>query len=110
MTHNAVLLILDALAVVRLTRLAIADTIVAPLRDLLIGTAHAPGGARALSGEHIIVAARPKLAELLGCPWCISFWIAIGVVMFQTLVPTVWQYPAAILAFSAIPGLLAERL
>lgn len=106
MTHAAVLLILDALAVFRLTRLVVADTITAPLRERLIG--RKPAVTRDIDGERIMIAARPKLAEFITCPWCTSPYLAAIVVGCQALIPTLWQYPCAVLAFSAAAGLLCR--
>ena len=108
MTHTAALLVLDALACYRLTRLVVQDTITEPWRRWIVGNKRS--GARALSGEHIVMVARPRVAEFITCPWCVSFWIAIGVVMLQTLTPTVCLYVTAILAFSAVAGILSERV
>jgi len=90
-TRSAVLLVLDALAVFRLTRLVTADGITAPWRDWI-----ARGG-------------RPISVEFVNSPWCVSFWFALIVVGLQHFVPGPWLYAAAVLAFSAVAGFLAER-
>lgn len=110
MTHSPTLLLVDALAVARLTRLVIADTILEPVRNRLRG--RKPSGAHALSGDRIIVAARPKLAEFIVCPWCISFWAAVGVVALQAAAPGVCLPVTAVLAFSLVGSVvhqLADR-
>jgi hypothetical protein len=107
MTHSATLLLLDALAVIRLTRLVIADELTAPLRARLLG--QRPATTRDLGGERILVVARPRLATFLSCPWCVSFWIAIGVVLMQAISPTACLYVTAVLAFSALAGFMLER-
>jgi hypothetical protein len=81
MTHSATLLLLDALFVARLTRLVIQDTTTAPLRTKLLGSR--PGTSRDMGGTRITVVARPRLATFLTCPWCVSPYIAIGVVLLQ---------------------------
>jgi hypothetical protein len=106
-THSATLLALDALAVFRLTRLVVADSITANLRIRASGVR--PTSDRHLTGEKMIMVARPRLAEFLGCPWCVSPWLAAAVVACQALAPHVWLYAAAVLAFSAVAGLLAEH-
>lgn len=105
MTHSAVLLTLDALAVFRLTHLVIADSITASLRQRLIGRTY-EGQPRHMDGTRTAVAKRPRLAEFLGCPWCVSPWIAVGVVAAQALIAGVWLFVSAVLAFSAVTGLL----
>jgi hypothetical protein len=106
MTTTPILLLLDALAVIRLTQLVNHDTILDPVRDWLIG--HSYGETRDMSGARPAVAARPKWAVFLTCPWCVSFWAAIGVVAAQALIPHLWLYGSAVLAFSAVCGLVAE--
>jgi len=91
MTHDLILLVLNALAVFRLTRLFTRDTITAPLR-----------GSRRV-GEFVI---HPE--ALFDCPWCVSFWAAILVVV-ATATWTDWPYAAAVLAFSAVAGIVSER-
>lgn len=108
MTHSAVLLILDALACFRLTRLVVADTITASLRQRLIGHTY-EGQPRYGDGTRIPVAGRPKLAEFLGCPWCVGFWCALAIVLLQAAAAGVCVYVTAVLGFSAVAGLLMER-
>ncbi len=107
MTHSASLLTLDALAVLRLTRLVVADAITAPLRARLLGRRAAQH--RDLSGERVMVVARPRLAQFLGCYWCVSVWLSLPVTACQALAPAVWIYPCCVLAFSAVAGLLGDR-
>lgn len=107
MTHSPVLLILDALAVFRLTRLLTEDTITAALRERVVGSR--PAVERSLSGHRIMIAARPRLAVFITCPWCTSPWLAVLVIACQALAPAVWIYPACVLAFSAVAGLLSEH-
>lgn len=106
MTHAPILLLLDALACYRLTRLVVADSLTEPARRWLIGSV--PTSDHMLDGSRISVAARPRLAEFLSCPWCVSFWTAIGVVLMQSWIPSAWLYVSAVLAFSALAGLLSE--
>ncbi|HWF25160.1 MAG TPA: DUF1360 domain-containing protein [Solirubrobacteraceae bacterium] len=107
MTHSAVLLILDALAVARLTRLLTADVLTAPMREKLAG--RAPAQTMSVGGERVMVAARPRLAQFITCPWCTSPYLAIGVIVLQVLSPPACLYVTAVLAFSMVAGLLAER-
>ncbi len=108
MTRSATLLVLDALAVYRLTRLVCADTITAPLREWLVGTR--PAVERQLSGSRIMIAARPRVAAFITCPWCVSPWLSAPVIACQALAPSVWIYPACVLAFSATAGVISEHL
>jgi hypothetical protein len=83
------LLILDALAVYRLAVLVTMDRIMEWPRSLV-----AKLGDRA---EYFIT-----------CPWCTSIWLAVIVVVL-TRWWHFWPYVAAVLAFSAVAGYLAER-
>lgn len=46
-----------------------------------------------------------KLTELLECGWCASLWVATGVVALRSLWDW-WQYPALVLALSALASLI----
>lgn len=108
MTARPMLLLLDALTVYRLTRLVTVDAITAGLRQRLIGTAYSPE--RDAGGYRMPLAARPRLAEFITCPWCTSPYLATGVVAMQSLLPTVTLYATAVLASSAVAGILSERV
>jgi hypothetical protein len=43
------------------------------------------------------------------CPWCIGFWISVGVVGAATLAPRAWRPLATALAFSAVVANIAVR-
>lgn len=106
MTHSTIVLLIDALACFRLTHLIIDDAIFAPVRDRLIGNAY--GETRDLAGHRPRIAARPRVAAFLTCPWCVSFWLGLLVVVLQVLIPAAWFYAAVTLALSAFAGLLSE--
>lgn len=90
LTHSFWWLIVDALAVFRLTHLVVDDTITQPIRT------------RLLNGP-------AWMLPLATCSWCISFWIAGGAVALTCFYPAGWQYPAAVLALSGVAGILAEH-
>lgn len=88
-------IVLAALATYRLTRLAVEDTLLDEPRDALAGWLD--------DRRH------PKLAELVSCPWCASFWVAIVVVAAAYQLDGIWfDAPAVVLACSAVTGLLAS--
>ena len=91
--HDPVLLVLYALAVYRLTRLVVADELTAGPRERILTR----------------VQDRPLLAYLVTCPWCISIWLALAWVLLASLLPPVAWYAGAVLAFSAVAGLLAGK-
>jgi hypothetical protein len=105
LTHSALLLTLDALATARLTRLVTADTITAPLRDRLAGHR----AEQTVTGERVLLAKRPRVQAFITCPWCVSPYLASGVILLQALAPAACLIVSAVLAFSMVAGLLAER-
>ena len=92
MTHDLVLLFLNVAAVFRLTVLF--------SRDVITGFLRRP---RKAFGFWIHV------EELFDCPWCVSIWAAILVVVLTATWDN-WPYVAAALAFSGVAGFLSERL
>ena len=80
-----------ALAVHRLTRMGLLDTVpFGALRDKLVN--RRPDG---------------RLAELLTCPWCLGWWVSLGVVLAASVLPRpVWQPVAVALAASSVAALL----
>lgn len=91
----ALWVLVDSLAVYRLTILVTRDAITARLRGWLSATD--------ATGIH-----RPRVWDFLGCAWCTSIWIAGGVVVLTRLVPVPWSYVALVLAFSAAAGALSS--
>jgi len=84
-------LVVDALATYRLARLIARDTILRPFRRWL-----------AEKYEGVLV-------ELVGCIWCLSVWLAVGVVAATYFVPWWWSWPASALALSAVAGWLGGK-
>lgn len=80
-----------ALAAHRLTRLGLLDTMpFGALRERLVN--RKPDG---------------RLAELLTCPWCLGWWVSLGVVAAASVLPRrVWQPLAVALAASSVAALL----
>jgi hypothetical protein len=96
---DAVLLLIYALAVARVTGLIVADAITEPIRDWIIARLDdAPGSA----GEWV--------ATLITCPWCAGMWVSL------VAAPLVWFWgdspvmliPALALAFSQVTGATAN--
>lgn len=89
--------IVDALAVWRLTRLLTIDGITEPMRDWL--TEWTETGPQSPAKE--------KIAELAGCPHCVSVWAALGVVYAARRTPW-WPVMADALALAAVSSLIAD--
>ncbi len=94
----ALLLLVYALAVARVTGLIVTDTITEPARDALIARLDdRPNTAGSL------------LATLITCPWCAGMWVSL------IASPVVWFFgespylliPALALAFSQFTGMVA---
>lgn len=88
--------VVDALAVFRIVRFLQRDSLIEQQREQLINRY-----------GHL------KATELLTCPWCLSIWVAAGVVLARGAAPRLWGKIAAGLAFSAGAGVitgLVDRL
>lgn len=101
-------LLVDALATYRLTRLAVVDTFppVKALRERIVEqhTRQWPDGEGGYNVEP------DWLAELIGCPYCSSVWLAFGVVAARALFPKQWKPVATALAFAAVAGKAVDVL
>jgi hypothetical protein len=86
-------LVVDALAVYRLTRLVVRDELLRPFRTWM--------DRRYESGW---------LLYWLTCVWCLSAAIAAPVVALTYFVPYPWSFVAAGLAFSAVAGAAGDRV
>lgn len=92
---------MNAAATFRLAVLVSKDTIMEPARRALVG--------RVALGEGVVLAKREGVALFLGCPWCVGIWLAAIVTVLTKFAPGVWQYPAYLLALSAVAGFFGER-
>lgn len=115
MIHGAWLwLVVNGLAVFRLTRLVAFDQITAGARKRLLNRATRLAFEHATNHGNVPTPHTSnvfgKAWELITCPWCLSIWVAAPVVAATRLAPTVWQYPAVGLALAAITGLLSELI
>ncbi len=95
----AVLLLIYALAVARVTGLIVTDSITEPVRDKIVAALDdRPGTSGAL------------VAELITCPWCAGMWVSL------IAAPLVWFWgespvmliPALALAFSQVTGSISH--
>lgn len=101
--NAAVWLLVDSLAVYRLTRLIARDTITRPLRRWF--------QARADPDQYFGLMVRPVgvFTEIIACMWCLSIYFAAVVVGLTWWVPFWWSFGAALLAFSAVAGWLGDK-
>lgn len=129
---DPVLLIIDMLAVFRLSRLIVADSILDRPRAWLLR--RWPGDdtefydseveiddstatlvdtgvlVTAIDGDvRTWIAIRPRwLGTWIECVWCNSVWIAVAVVAAREWWDW-WQYPATVAALSAVAGIIHTR-
>lgn len=69
-THDLLGLIVLTLGAWRVWRIISTDTVLDPIRDRILGPSSLAGG--------VTHYRRKKLAEFVGCPWCLGFWLALG--------------------------------
>lgn len=93
---DAVTATIDALAVYRITRLIVSDTLFDEPRRALL---------ERLDASESPVAG--KMAEGLDCPWCVSVWVGGGVLAFKASAPRAWRALSFVLATSAVAGILS---
>lgn len=87
-------LIVDALAVHRITKLVIDDEITEPIRQMVW---------KRFPPE------TTKIGYLTTCPWCVSIWAGAGALVAEAVAPTAWKHVARILAISTVTGYLFEK-
>lgn len=90
-------LLVDALAVARITRLVTDDTL-PPLE-----------AARRRAYEHVQQRHGAGWAEGVTCAWCVSVWVAAGAVVARRVAPRTWDRAARALALSYAAGWLNSR-
>jgi hypothetical protein len=87
--------IILSLFVYRLTRLIVLDEVLAPVRDWVWDR-------KSPSNSHI--------GYLFTCPWCVSLWVALPVVIFYAAFPSITFLVGCIFALSGLVGLITARI
>lgn len=102
--RDPVALTVNALAAYRLTRLWTRDSLppLPAIRQHVLDKLDEIQNRRGVATDH-------PLTELVRCPWCVGFWISVGVVGAATLAPRAWRPLATALAFSAVVANIAVR-
>jgi hypothetical protein len=113
-------LLIIALAIYSITRLITTDSIVDDMRDwfharfpyegqnIKIGTPW-PGRDRCqyiVTGDHLYVTVGSKLGELVKCPWCMGFWVALAVFGAFCFWPVATTFVLVPMALRVIPGMI----
>ena len=92
--NRNVSLLVDVVAVYRLTKLINEDYITEDLRELVFK--HFPPK-------------KSKLGYVLTCSWCMSIWAAGAILTLRKISPETADYVSSILAASAVTGLAASK-
>jgi len=88
-------LLVDTLAVYRLTKLVNDDVILDDVRNKLLDR---------------FPPEETKIGNLITCPWCVSVYAGGAVALARTVAPRQWNVLAQALAFSTVTGLVAEKM
>lgn len=113
-------LLVDAVAVYRLTRLATTDEITEPIRGSIIRIGYliaigaedvedweADSPFETWTDRAVDDADSPWLARLVTCRWCMGIWIAIFASVARRVAPRWWSRVAEVAAVAAAAGLLS---
>lgn len=92
-------ILLNSLATYRLTRLVIEDEVTNELRAMAYEQINKLPDALA-----------NKLNYFLTCPWCVSIWVAGGLLLLRKTSPELAEFITGLLAASAITGVISERV
>lgn len=87
-------LLVDIVAVYRLTKLSIEDEIFADVREKLFD--HFPPEST-------------KLGYLFTCEWCMSIWMGAGIFAVRKVSPETADYVSSVLAASAVTGIAFSK-
>lgn len=88
--------IVDALAVYRITHLITGDVILEDIRNPIV--------------EWSIDNHHRKLRTFVTCPWCVSPYAAVAVMVARRRFPALWGPIATALAYSAVSGVVATSI
>jgi hypothetical protein len=89
-------LLVDALASYRLVKLVRDDRIFQPVRESVLDRQGPPE--------------RSNLAYLVGCPWCLSFYVGAALTLCRRRWPEATEAAARTFALSALAGLASQYL
>lgn len=98
-------LVVDALAVYRLTRLVVNDTITRPFRVAIFRHAYDAHDRTDVEQAAMLDDQRPWPVELVMCRWCVGIHAGIAAVIARKVAPRAWSPVARALAFGAVAGL-----
>lgn len=85
--------VLLSLAVFRLTRLFVYDSVSQWIRDIFLDTKE-----ETVAGVVYVIRSKPQtgirrlFTDLLGCPWCVGVWISLFAVFIYFMWPITWFF------------------
>ena len=100
----------DVLAAARIVRLLRRDAIGDPARERFIAWAY--GGQElheayaTWQDQAALDPEAPRLAELIGCSWCLGVWTAAFVLVARRAAPRLWDPLARVLAASLVASVI----
>lgn len=111
-------LALDCAAAYRITRFITKDSLLVNVRDDIIRKAYkasqTPFEATQVTapGDWAVLAEAdpdaPKLATLITCRWCTGVYVAAGVMVARSVMPSRWDWMARLLTIASAAALIAR--
>jgi hypothetical protein len=101
--NTALTLLIDTVAVYRLTKLVTEDYLTQDLR--LLVQEKFPAVIDKRSGQK----RKSKFTYFINCPWCVSIWAAGFIFTLRKISPESATYLSSILAASAVTGIAATK-
>lgn len=100
---SALTLLVDTVAVHRLTKLITEDYLTEDLRKLV--QEHFP----AVTDKRTQMKRKSKFTYFVNCPWCVSIWAAAFIFTLRKINPQLATYLSSILAASSVTGIAATK-
>ncbi|MFB6497917.1 DUF1360 domain-containing protein [Bacillus haynesii] len=109
MIQSWLLFILFSIAVFRLTRLVVFDTIMAPFRSLFHEEVEEKNEKTGETETYLVMkgkGVRAWIGELLSCYWCTGVWCTAFLLVLYAFVPTIAEWLILLLAIAGLAGVL----
>lgn len=103
---TALQFVVQALAAYRLTLLLQVDDL-PPLPELREKLGRAQRAADYSTWRGRLVG---EFTYMVNCPWCLGFWVSVGVLVANAVFPALWRPLASALALSAVVGQMRTKL
>ena len=109
MIQSWLLYILFSIAVFRLTRLVVFDTIMAPFRSLFHEEVEEKNEKTGETETYLVMkgkGVRAWIGELLSCYWCTGVWCTAFLLVFYAFVPVIAEWLILLLSIAGLAGVL----